>query len=299
MPCPVCENLTYFFLKKDGYNFRRCPACGLVFVYPRPSEENLRKEVYSKKAGYQRNKNTDLKTARESPHIRKILDYLQKNNLNGSLLDVGCSNGEFLHHAAKRGFDVYGVELNKMTADIAKANGLNVTQGTLIDAKYPALFFDVVFLGDIIEHVPKPRTLILECQRILKPTGTLVVSTPNLDSFWAQATFKMYKWFTIPWSVLTPPHHLFQFSKANLKQFLRRYGFSLITAWFRRPPSLRYELGSLHLFGKWKREKSAKNFLFMCFAFAVYAKLYFLDMTLTPFKKKDFGMILVFIKTMK
>src|SRR3989344_5033938 len=233
MPCLVCSNSTDFFLEKDGYEYQKCPQCGLVFVYPQPKAEYLHHEVYSEKAGYQKHKKRDLSVVKENSHIKKILDHLESNLFSYSqeyqnessfaydprevgvrprLLDVGCSSVEFLYAAKKRGFDSYGVELNELTAKIAQANGLNVKRGTLEDACFESNFFDVIFLGDIIEHIENPRTLLTECSRVIKEGGTLVISTPNLDSFWAWATFQLYKQFSIPWSVLTPPHHLFQFS---------------------------------------------------------------------------------------
>ena len=296
MNCSICNIKTSFFLKKDGYNYQKCSICGLVFVYPQPSELELHEDVYSEKAGYQKHKKKDLSEIKENSHIKKILDFLVRVNIQGKLLDVGCSSGEFLYFAKQRGFETYGVELNELTAHIAIKNGLTVHIGTIEDAQYADNFFDVIFLGDIIEHVKDPRALLTECRRILKSGGTLIVSTPNLDSFWARVTFKLYQWFKIPWSVLTPPHHLFQFSENNLKQFSKENEFSPTATWFRRPPPLKYELGSLHLWGKFKREKTIKNFLFMFFAFWAYMKLYALDILVTPFKKRDFGMIVVFKK---
>ncbi len=292
--CLICNSQTSFFLKKDGYSYQKCPVCGLVFVHPQPSELQLREDIYSERAGYQKHKKKDLSAIKENSHIKKILDFLAQNDIHGKILDTGCSSGIFLYFAKQRGFEIYGVELNELTAQIAIANGLNVKIGTLKSAQYADNFFDVIFLGDIIEHVPSPRALLLECQRILKSNGILVISTPNLDSFWARATFKLYMWFKIPWSVLTPPHHLFQFSEDNLKLFLKNNNFSFEVVWYRRPPPLKYELGHLHLLGKWKREKTFWNFLFMFFAFAAYTKLYVLDILITPFKKKDFGMIAIF-----
>ena len=204
-----------------------------------------------------------------------------------------------MYFAKLRGFEPYGVEVNEFTAEVAQSRGLNIKRGTLAEAKYPEKFFDVVFLGDIIEHVSDPHSLLVECKRILKSGGTLVISTPNLDSFWARATFKLHAMFNIPWSVLTPPHHLFQFSRGNIEFFLKNNGFITVASWFRRPPTLMYELGSLHLWGKWKREKTFKNFFFMLFSFAAYTKLYMLDLLITPFKKKDFGMIIACKKSEK
>ena len=301
--CHICGQKTEYFLEKDDFSFQKCTSCGLVFVHPQPQEKHLHEEVYSKKAGYQKHKKKDLNLLRESSHIKKILDFLETVSFprevrivsapGPRLLDVGCSSGEFLFFAKKRGFETYGVELNPLTAEIAQANGLRVRQGTLKDVHFEDNFFDVVFLGDIIEHVPSPRELLLECRRILKKGGMLVVSTPNLDCFWARRTFTLWEWFSVPWSVLTPPHHLFQFQEDNLKMLLKELGFHNFVVWYRRPPTLKYELGSLHLLGKWKREKTFKNLFFMFFSFGVYAKVYLVDMLVTPLKKKDCGMIVV------
>ena len=291
--CHICGQKTEYFLEKDGFSFQRCLSCGLVFVHPQPEEKHLHEEVYSKKAGYQKHKKKDLSNLNESTHIKKILDFLGSGDVGRKLLDVGCSSGEFLFFAKKRGFETHGVELNPLTAEIARANGLNVRQGTLEGAHFEDTFFDVVFLGDIIEHVPIPRELLGECRRIVKRGGVLVISTPNLDCFWARATFMLWEWFSMPWSVLTPPHHLFQFREDNLKMLLKELGFHDFVVWYRRPPTLKYELGSLHLLGKWKREKTLGNLFFMLFSFVVYTKLYGVDILVTPFKKKDCGMIVV------
>jgi len=291
--CHICGQKTEYFLEKDGFSFQRCLSCGLVFVHPQPEEKHLHEEVYSKKAGYQKHKKKDLSNLNESTHIKKILDFLGSGDVGRKLLDVGCSSGEFLFFAKKRGFETHGVELNPLTAEIARANGLNVRQGTLEGAHFEDTFFDVVFLGDIIEHVPIPRELLGECRRIVKRGGVLVISTPNLDCFWARATFMLWEWFSMPWSVLTPPHHLFQFREDNLKMLLKELDFHDFVVWYRRPPTLKYELGSLHLLGKWKREKTLGNLFFMLFSFVVYTKLYGVDILVTPFKKKDCGMIVV------
>ena len=293
MNCPICNSSTAFFLQKDGFSYQRCLSCGLVFVHPQPAEKHLHEEVYSEKAGYQKGRKKNLSDTQESPHMKKILNFLMRNNIHGKLLDVGCSSGVFLYYAKKRGFETYGVELNELTAHIAIANGLNIKIGTLKSAQYADNCFDVIFLGDIIEHVPSPQELISECKRILKQGGVLIISTPNLDSFWARATFPLWKWFKIPWSVLTPPHHLFQFSEDNLKKFLQDNDFTPTATWFRRPPTLKYELGSLHLWGGFKREKTVGNALFMLFAFTAYALLYFIDVLITLLKKKDFGMVAI------
>lgn len=40
-------------------------------------------------------------------------------------------------------------------------------------------YFDTVHSGEVLEHLDDPNTLLKDAYRILKPGGTLIISTPN------------------------------------------------------------------------------------------------------------------------
>ncbi len=294
--CIICNSASSFLMKKDGYDLYRCPSCSLVFVHPQPASDFLKDKVYSFESGYQSNKKGDFGETIPDKKTEKIMDFLKGNVVKGKLLDVGCSSGEFMYHAGKLGFDTYGVELNKRTADVARSYGLNVFNGFLKDANFAQDSFDVIFLGDIIEHVNSPREFIQDCHRLLKRGGLIIISTPNLDCIWSRMTFQLYRWFNIPWSSVTPPYHLFQFSFNNINRLMRDEAFSLISQFYLHPPRLMYELGSMHLLKKYKENKSILRLLYMTFAFGAYTKLYILDRLLTPLKKRDFSMVTFYTK---
>ena len=44
--------------------------------------------------------------------------------------------------------------------------------------------FDLVILGEVIEHLYDPDVLLRECNRILKKNGVLLITTPNLTSWY-------------------------------------------------------------------------------------------------------------------
>ncbi len=294
--CTICASTTSFFMRKDGYDLYNCQTCGLVFVHPQPQSDFLKDKVYSYESGYQSNKKGDFANKPKDRKIREIFDILAEMNKEGNLLDVGCSSGEFMHYAELEGFTSFGVELNRRTAEVAKGHGLNVFNGYLHDAKYEDEFFDVIFLGDVIEHVPSPRALIEECSRVLKRGGVMVISTPNLDCFWSASTFKLFKTFNIPWSSVTPPYHLFQFSFGNLYRLMREYKYHIHDSFFLRPPRLMYELGSLHLLKQYKVTKSIRDLAFMMFSFVLYFFYYAADWLITPVKHKDFSMVVTYVK---
>ncbi len=307
--CFICHSTAIFLFDKDGYPHFKCPRCGLVFVHPQPAPTFLAEEVYSEKSGYQSNKVKDLSTVEHGTGRMKLLSYLASRpvangGLRGSLLDIGCSSGELMYSAQKLGYDVSGVELNPRTAAIAKANGLKVFQGTLGEAIFAKGSFDLAHMGDLIEHVPDPRTIIAQTYELLKPGGEIIIVTPNMDCFWARSTLWLWKLFGIPWSCSTPPHHLWQFSIGNLKKLIEEEGFTVSKVWYNRCPTLKYELGSLHLFGKWKKARATgssmaniKAFLFMLFSFGIYSIIFGVNRALECLPVKRFSMAVVAVKS--
>jgi SAM-dependent methyltransferase len=299
--CHICNTVSVYLLNKDSYDLYRCPKCALVFVHPQPHSDFLATKVYSKDSGYQGGKAKDLSKVPLTKAYHKIFSYLERKGAKGTVLDIGCSNGEFLYGAKVRGFKGKGVELNSYTAGLARANGLEVYDGSLADVRNKPGFedggFDIIFLGDLIEHVSNPRGLLLECKTLLAPSGRIIISTPNLDCIWAKATYVLYTFIRIPWSSVTPPYHLFQFSHANLLMLLNQCGIGHEATWYNGRPPLSYERGSTHLVKVWRGKKGISRIIFgayMFFSLGLQALLYVMvDLIGLLGYKNDFCMIVV------
>ena len=289
--CPVCAAPSPLMLSKDGYNLHQCDNCSLVFVQPQPTLEYLRTKVYSAESGFQQGRAQDLSKITPSMRYRAMYKMLNDAKPGGKLLDVGSGGGHFIFHAKEYGFRVAGVELNKRLADSAQAQGLEIYDGTLDEAGVPEGGFDVAVLGEIIEHVNDPRALVREAARTLTPEGVMLITTPNMDCLWSRATLRLYRWFRIPWSTATPPYHLFQFSASNLDLLLSQEGFERINAMYLPPPTLRYELGSLHLLKRFKASHNPLDLAYLAFAFALYVPLYGFCRLVHPFLRQDFSML--------
>lgn len=112
--------------------------------------------------------------------------YLAANFIpaNSLVLDIGCSSGHFGEALiAERGCIVDGVELDEKDAQEAstklrKVFTLNVETDELstIDGGP----YDIVYLGDVIEHLVTPAKTLRRIGVLLKPTGKLVFSVPNM-----------------------------------------------------------------------------------------------------------------------
>lgn len=292
--CHICSSESKFLLQKDGFDLYKCLKCDLVFVWPQPSPETLARDYYSEKSGYQNNRAEDILKVSETKRAKKVFEFFKNNKPNGKILDVGCSGGHFMYWAQKRGFNPSGVELNKKTANSAVSYGFEVYNGFLKDAPFEKGGFDIVFLGEIIEHVNDPRELITDALKFLKQDGLIVITTPNIDCFWSKTTFWLYKVFKIPWSSVTPPYHLFQFNSNNLDVLLGKENLKLISESYLLMTRLKYELGMLHLLKKFKNSKKIIDFIFMIFAFASYIFIYILNIISWIFRKKDFNVIKIY-----
>jgi len=292
--CHICAAPSGFLLEKDGFRLYKCPKCALVFVHPTIPIETLRKNIYSAESGFQTNRAENLESKPENPRYKSVLDYICSLNPSANILDVGSGGGHFMYPAKKRGFRISGVELNGRLAESARAQNLDVFSGLLEEAPFAEHSFDAVFMGELIEHVPNPRQLIKEGKRMIASKGRLIITTPNLDCLWSKTTFLLFRYFGIPWSSVTPPYHLFQFSSANLDLLLKQEGWSLVTEWYLPIPSLRYELGSLHLLKRYKKEKTLRALAFMAFSYAVYAVIHTFIKIFHPFFRRDFEMVKVY-----
>lgn len=104
----------------------------------------------------------------------------------GSVLDLGCGRG-YLLRALRRelpGARCIGVEVSDSSVGELRAEGIEVHVQDVAD-RLPAqdASIDLVVLGEVIEHVFDPDACIEGIYRVLRPGGTLIVTTPNLASW--------------------------------------------------------------------------------------------------------------------
>jgi SAM-dependent methyltransferase len=129
----------------------------------------------------------------ESGHYRRIelLRSLRLPDLAGATaVDVGTGPWGFAAiipelRKARRwvGLDV-SFEALKQADQALPAPEQHVGYVTSDGAAFPLAngAADVVFAGEVIEHVREPELFLQECARVLKPGGDLILSTPNRDA---------------------------------------------------------------------------------------------------------------------
>jgi 2-polyprenyl-3-methyl-5-hydroxy-6-metoxy-1,4-benzoquinol methylase len=111
-----------------------------------------------------------------------LLNFLQKNNIRtGKILDLGCDTGDTTNSLSKLGFDVTAVDLDeKRVEELSKVQeNVKILQQDLEKQfQFEDNTFDLIWAGDIIEHLMDTENFVKEIYRVLKPGGRFIVSTP-------------------------------------------------------------------------------------------------------------------------
>ncbi|MCE8424421.1 MAG: class I SAM-dependent methyltransferase [Candidatus Methanoperedens sp.] len=133
--------------------------------------EKHEKEVYSKW-------DMDLRENRLVIVHKMILEEKPEK-----MLDIACSSGKFSSCFIKNGWKVFGIDISD-NVFYAKERGLeaiksNITEGV----PFKNESFDLIFAGEIIEHIVDTDFFLSEIYRVLKKSGILIITTPNLASF--------------------------------------------------------------------------------------------------------------------
>jgi len=127
-----------------------------------------------------------LSLAKEAEHImQQKFKLTGMEKTKGRFLDIGCSEGVYIHAMKTLGWDAYGLEVDRAKIERAKERSLNLyhfSDHGLLDKQS----MDFIIVRHVIEHVPDFMAMLEIAVTLLSPSGILCIETPN------QASFKSY-----------------------------------------------------------------------------------------------------------
>lgn len=210
----------------DPFHLVRCQACGLIYLSPRPTMEEMAICYPDDYEAYQ--PPSEEMTLTQAWHTRRMwemqINYVEKFvSEPGKLLDIGCATGEFLSTARDHGWQVSGFEMIDQSAEKARSRyTLDVITGTVESVELAENSFDAITMWDVLEHLPDPLGAFNRCRKLLRQDGVVIFSIPNLDSCDRYLFGK--KW--IGWDA---PRHFTLFTMDSLDLLLKKTGYSLIS----------------------------------------------------------------------
>ncbi len=155
--CPICDHdsakPTFPWavqFKGHHFGYYRCQACGTVFVSPVPSDEVFAL-MYAKSEYHDQHY-----AERSREQYAKAAQLLTKfAEAGATVLDYGCGLGHFLRAVQAVGFNGYGVEFDAEAAtEASRLAGCPVVSTTAFGQNTDMAMFDVIHLGDVLEHLP-------------------------------------------------------------------------------------------------------------------------------------------------
>lgn len=199
--------------KKKAWLYR-CKTCGFFASTLRPAEgtgvaglEELRRH-----------------------NFEIMLDRLEEMSpLTGiRILEVGSAWGWFLEAAQRRGAKVQGIEPEEANAELTRQRGFDVETGF-----FPANLrnngpYDAIIFNDVFEHLPNPSRMIGEAEKLLNPSGMVVLNLPSSDGILFKIatlfdTCGSHDWLERLWQKDFPSPHVSYFNPDNLKLLVENH----------------------------------------------------------------------------
>lgn len=192
----------------------KCKQCGLVYLWPQPTEEEL-ESYYS--GTYRGDYGSGSVKQRHEWDRREARQRIEQLRIPArcNVLEIGSGSGAFLRYLyygigiepdenSRRWINRnFGFSLYKSIADLPEGSK-----------------FDMIVMFHVLEHLLDPVAFLRELRKYLSPGGKVVIEVPNVKDImlWIPAYRKRY---------FFQRAHLYYFSKRTLKQVAEKAGFAV------------------------------------------------------------------------
>jgi len=151
------------------------------------------------------------------------------------VLDVGCAQGNFSLTLAERGYAVIALDLRPSFLRYLRLKHewgqVHCVSASIEAFPFRPNLFDVVLLGEVIEHVAYPERLLQHLSQLLAPGGILILTTPNGERFHTGlptlADIKDRKELVAKQFKPDADGHLFLLTRGELEALVREVGLEV------------------------------------------------------------------------
>jgi SAM-dependent methyltransferase len=246
-PRPAAEELAGFY--RDGYftHEPEVPLSGALGL-----KDRVRRAIQQRLLGYPGTTDAPVRALAFGVSLLPWFRAAALRDLfwlpapdRGLLLDIGCGNGAPMRRFIEAGWSATGIDADAQAVAAARSAGLDARVGTLKAQRFADAQFDLIVMSHVIEHLPDPVGELQECRRILKPSGSIAIATPNARSLGHRLCGRY-------WPGLDTPRHLQIFTPQSLTRMLAMAGFAPL--WVRTHAGI---AANWMLAGQWWRDAEA------------------------------------------
>lgn len=164
------------------------------------------------------------------------LNHVSTNELGARILEVGAEPYQLPVAYQELGYEVVGLDLDPdRGSSVIENHNLDIRQTDINQDRFPLEenSFDMVVFSEVFEHLFRPLHALGEIHRVLRPGGTLLITTPNLYRLGNIVRFISGDGFDDAfgqWEKLERIGHMGhvrQYSRPQIVEFLKKTGFTV------------------------------------------------------------------------
>jgi ubiquinone/menaquinone biosynthesis C-methylase UbiE len=159
-----------------------------------------------------------------------VAELLFADERNKRVLDIPSGAGAFTKRLLDKDIEVHSADIENIM-QIKNPSFREADMNKILP--YDNGFFDAVVCIDGIEHLEQPFHFIRECFRVLKPGGSVIISTPNINALRSR-----WRWFwtshhnkgklPLNENKPSPLHHINLMSYQRLRYILHSSGLNIV-----------------------------------------------------------------------
>ena len=147
-----------------------------------------------------------------------IMEFIEDKS---NALDIGCGTGRVFQDLSR----AVGLDIQLKVLRYLRRRGRTLVRASLNALPFKDGSFSTLICSEVIEHVPKESFKLAEFYRVLKPGGTLVLSTPDYNQ-------AMWRFLEKIYAKVHPgayaPQHISHYSAQEVLSLIHTSGFRLL-----------------------------------------------------------------------
>lgn len=237
--CPLCGGTAVLrsdehpgYVKGTSFRIYSCTECGVAFAEPRVENHQVYEAIYANPGripGYMRYERYSRLVAGAADPLEALsnsedvywavaqaLKQRDKTVEEPEVLEVGSGLGYLTYALARSGYRATAIDISRAAVDSASARfgDLFIHADVAEFARRHAGRFDAVIACELLEHVVDPVGFVRTALSLVKPSGQLIVTSPNRTMFNSD----------VLWETDLPPVHFWWYTEESIRAIAATVG---------------------------------------------------------------------------